>query len=55
MLFGITVTIILYFVNIFDAITETKLIFNLIFIWQISKSIAKTYMSMDSCKCAFLR
>ena len=24
MLFGITVTVILYFVNIFDAITETK-------------------------------
>jgi hypothetical protein len=50
MLFGITVTIILYFVNVFDAITETKYVFNLIFIWQMSKSIPKTYMRMDSCK-----
>jgi hypothetical protein len=29
MLFGVTVTVILYFVNIFDAISEKKLILNI--------------------------
>ena len=29
MLFGVAVTVILYFVNIFDAITDTKKIFNI--------------------------
>jgi hypothetical protein len=48
MLFGVIV--IFYFVNIFDAITETIKKFN---ISQASvKSIPKTYMSMDCCKSA---
>jgi hypothetical protein len=42
MLFSGNVTVILYFVNIFDAITDRKKY--LIFLRQVSKYIPKTYM-----------
>jgi hypothetical protein len=48
MLFGVTVTIILYFINLYGAISDTKLILNIS--RHVSKSIPKTYMSIDCCK-----